>query len=308
MKTVSIYHIQKRMLACFFTAIFLCNISYSQNEQQESSGKKQAMVQLSFNKNADQSRYITAAVTSKNDSGKLVFVPDIKIKFYALGLTGKSFLQEALTNEGGKAKIPFPKNIAPDTSGISIIAAIESDKYYEDAKVQASVKEADLRIDLMEKDSLKLITATVTEVMANGEKRPVPDVEVSFGVKRLFGTMPLAEEAIATTDGEGAASFSFPKEIKGNEKGEVVIVATILDNEIYGNVEAIKNTQWGIPLAVDKNPFPRALWEPRAPIILIVSFSIIFGGIWITYGIVIFHIIKIKRKKYSLNQVEVLET
>ena len=306
MRTVSIYHIQKRMIACFFTAIFLCSVSYSQNEQQESSGKKQAMVQLSFLKNADQTRFITAAVSSKNDSGKLIFVPGIKIKFSALGLTGKSFLQEAITNEGGKAKITFPKNISPDTSGITIIASIENDKMYEDAEVQAAVKEADLHIDLTKKDSSKLITATVTELMVNGEKRPVSGVEVGFGVKRLFGIMPLAEEATATTDDNGMATFSFPKEIKGDEKGDVIIVARIMDNEIYGSVEATTITQWGSPLVVEKNPFPRALWEPKAPIILIVSFSIIFGGIWITYGIVISQIIKIKKKNAQLKKTKSL--
>lgn len=307
MKRILQYHIQIRIIAFLLAINIFWNISYAQNEQQEP-GKKQAMVQLSFYKNAEQSRFIIANVTAKNDSGKLVFVQGIKISFYALGLTGKSFIQEASTNEGGKASIPFPKEIPADTSGVTIIARIENDKVYDNTEVQASVKEASLVLSLSERDSLKLITAFASETMANGEQRPAPGVEVSFGIKRLFGIMPLGEEATATTDDQGLATFSFPKEIKGDEKGDVVIVGKITDHEIYGNVEATTSTQWGAQLVVEKNPFPRALWEPRAPIVLIVSFSIIFGGIWITYGIVFFQIIKIKREKYSLNQAEPLAT
>jgi hypothetical protein len=301
MKRIFKFHIQIRIIAFLLTANFFWNISYAQNDQQQPE-KKQAALQLSFYKDAGQSRFIVANVMAKNDSGKLVFVQGIKISFYASGLAGKSFLQEALTNEGGKARIPFPKVIAADTSGVTIIARLENDKIYDDTEVQASVKEASMVLSLTEKDSVKLITAFATEILANGEQRPLPGIEVSFGIKRLFGIMPLGEEATVTTDDQGLATFSFPKEINGDKNGNVVIVGKITDHDIYGNVEATTATQWGNQLIVEKNPFPRALWEPRAPIVLIVSFSIVFGGIWITYSIVIFQMIKIKRKKYLLNK------
>ncbi|RTL55686.1 MAG: hypothetical protein EKK39_02475 [Sphingobacteriales bacterium] len=276
-------------------AVLIWSTSYTRDQQQLDK-KKTATVELSFYKNADGDRTIVANVSTKNDSGKLVFVRGVKINFYTSALAGKSFLGEALTSEGGKASIHFPKEISTDTSGVTIIARIENDKGYEDAEAQASVKDARLVLSLSEGDSSKLISVLATEILANGKEKPIPNVEVNFGIQRLFGIMPLSDEANVTTDDRGMATFNFPKEIKGDEKGNVVLVARIIDNEVYGNVEATSISKWGEPLVVEKNPFPRALWEPRAPIILIISFSIIFGGIWFTYGFVIYQITKIEKK------------
>ncbi|WP_298391367.1 hypothetical protein [Hydrotalea sp.] len=273
--------------------VLIWNTSYTRGQQVDK--KKTAIVELSFYKNAAGVRTIVANVSAKNDSGKLVFVPGIKISFYTSTIAGKSFLGETLTNEGGKASIHFPKKIPIDTSGITIIAQIENDKVYEDAEAQASVKDARLVLSLSEVDSSRLISALATEILPDGEQKPIPNVEVNFGIQRLFGIMPLSDEAKVTTDDRGVAIFNFPKEIKGDEKGNIVLVASITDNEVYGNVEATSVSKWGEPLVVEKNPFPRALWEPKAPIILMISFSIIFGGIWFTYGFVVYQITKIEK-------------
>ncbi|WP_298298561.1 hypothetical protein [Hydrotalea sp.] len=273
--------------------VLIWSTSYTRGQQVDK--KKTAIVELSFYKNAAGVRTIVANVSAKNDSGKLVFVPGIKISFYTSTIAGKSFLGETLTNEGGKASIHFPKKIPIDTSGITIIAQIENDKVYEDAEAQASVKDARLVLSLSEVDSSRLISALATEILPDGEQKPIPNVEVNFGIQRLFGIMPLSDEAKVTTDDRGVAIFNFPKEIKGDEKGNIVLVASITDNEVYGNVEATSVSKWGEPLVVEKNPFPRALWEPKAPIILMISFSIIFGGIWFTYGFVVYQITKIEK-------------
>lgn len=273
--------------------VLIWNTSYTRGQQVDK--KKTAIVELSFYKNAAGVRTIVANVSAKNDSGKLVFVPGIKINFYTSTIAGKSFLGETLTNEGGKASIHFPKKIPIDTSGVTIIAQIENDKVYEDAEAQASVKDARLVLSLSEVDSSRLISALATEILPDGEQKPIPNVEVNFGIQRLFGIMPLSDEAKVTTDDRGVAIFNFPKEIKGDEKGNIVLVASITDNEVYGNVEATSVSKWGEPLVVEKNPFPRALWEPKAPIILMISFSIIFGGIWFTYGFVVYQITKIEK-------------
>lgn len=280
--------------ALILGAVLIWSTSYTKGQQVDK--KKTAIVELSFYKNAGGDRTIVANVSAKNDSGKLVFVQGVKINFYTSTLAGKSFLGKALTNEGGKATIHFPKEAPRDTSGITIIAGIENDKGYEDTETQASVKDARLVLSLSEGDSSRLISALATEILPDGEEKPIPNVEVNFGIQRLFGVMPLSEEANVTTDDRGMATFNFPKEIKRDEKGNVFLVTRIIDDEVYGNVEATSVSKWGEPLVVEKNPFPRALWEPRAPVILIISFIIIFSGIWFTYGFVIYQITKIEKK------------
>jgi hypothetical protein len=113
--------------------------------------------------------------------------------------------------------------------------------------------------------------------------------------------MPLGEEATATTDDQGMATFNFPDGINGDEIGKIVIVARIIDNDVYGNIETNASTSWGNRLVIEKNPFPRALWEPRAPISLIATFCVIFGGIWFTYGFVFYLLVKIEiNSKYPI--------
>lgn len=275
---------------------FFGGVMYPQNQQQEPE-KKQATIQLSFFKNADQGRFVIANVSTKNDSGKLVFVNSAKVDFYFKQPAGESFVASAFTNEGGKASVSIPDNLPADTSGLTFVVWLRSNQTYADAEAESAIKDARVVLNLSEKDTARLITATVSEVQMNNKEKPAANVEVSFGVKRLFGIMPLSDEAIVTTNDEGVATFYLPKEIKGDEKGNIVLVARINDSEQYGTVEATTSARWGVPLVADKNPFPRALWEPRAPVLLIVVFSIIFGGIWLTYGTVVYQIYRIEKIK-----------
>lgn len=296
-----------RIIALLLTANFFWSISYAQNELNEPE-KKQATVQLSFYKNADLSKIVVANVSAKNDSAKLIFVEGVKINFYFLQPSGESFLASAITNGGGKASVRLPKNLPADTSGITFIARLKDDKVYADTEAEGTVKDVRLVLVLSDGDTSKLITARVMEMQTDGNEKLIENVEVSFGIQRLFGIMPLDEEATVPTDDNGVATFAFPKEIKGDEKGKVVLVARIMDHELYGNVEAIAPSAWGAPLVVEKNPFPRALWEPNAPVLLIISFSIIFGGIWLTYGVVVYQISKIERKAPAPEQNQIITT
>lgn len=288
----------------FFAVTFIWNTSFTRDKQQADE-KKTAAIALSFYKTNDGKRMVVAQVSSKNDSGKLVFVQWVKINFYSLGINGKSLLRNVSTDEGGKAQINLPPGIPTDTSGATIIAAIENDKVYNDAEAQAYVKEANLTLTLSGKDSARLITVLALEVLPNGEQRPILNAEVNFGIQRLFGIAPLGDEATATTDDNGMATFKFPDGIKGDEKGKVVVVARMIDNDVYGNVEAASAATWGERLIPEKNAFPRALWEPRAPVLLITAFSIIFGGIWFTYAFVIFQLVKIKKQQYKPDELNI---
>lgn len=288
-----------KMSALFFLVLnFHWNVAFAENDT-SASEKKQAIIQLSFYKKADQSRTAVAKAFTRNENGRLVFAEGIKMNFYALQASGELFLKEITTDNEGKAEFNFSKSISADSASgsITIIARIENDKIYDDAEAQSSVKEARVVLSFSEKDTSKLITATVTEIQPGGREIPAANVEVNFGVQRLFGMLPLSDEATVTTDENGKAVFVFPKEINGDENGNIILAAQILDNEVFGNVEAASPVSWGKPLVVEKNPFPRALWEPKAPVLLMVCFSIIFGSIWFTYFYIVYKISKIEKLK-----------
>ena len=173
-----------KTVALLLTANLIFMNSYSQATE-----KKVAAIQLSFYKNSDESRTVAAIASTKNDSGKLVFVVDIKMNFYVLKPTGESLLASAFTDEGGKAVVQLPKNIAIDTSGLTITARIENDKEYANAEATGVVKDARLVLSISEADSSKIIKAVVTEIQLSGEEKPLAGVEVNFGIQRAFGTI-----------------------------------------------------------------------------------------------------------------------
>jgi hypothetical protein len=107
--------------------------------------------------------------------------------------------------------------------------------------------------------------------------------------------MPVAEDNAINTDEKGEATFTYPKNMPGDSRGVVTVAARMEDNKRFANVETRVPTYWGTILAVEKDPFPRAMWEPYAPLPLVLTISSIFGGVWFTYVIILLQLRKIKR-------------
>lgn len=134
---------------------------------------------------------------------------------------------------------------------------------------------------------------------AGGERRltarvitsgPLEGVTVRFAAERLFGLLPLGE---ADTDEHGLASIPFPHDIPGDEHGNVRIVATVEATGELAQAEARAVIGWGVPVPVEVEPFPPALWSPRAPQGLVAVIGVLFGGIWLTYGFVLVQLARI---------------
>ncbi len=167
------------------------------------------------------------------------------------------------------------------------------------------MKKANLILSLAEMDTARTVKARLTQVEPDRKEVPVPKATVSFYVQRLFGLMPAGEENTAETDENGEAILLFPKGIPGDERGNLTIVARVEEHELLGSMEAQADARWGTPVLAEKDPFPRALWEPRAPIQMIMTFSILFGGVWMTYCFVFYQLFKIRKepseqKKYEI--------
>jgi hypothetical protein len=156
--------------------------------------------------------------------------------------------------------------------------------------------DVNFNITLDPKDTGRTITAKVSALNKDGKEIPTKDVEVNFYVQRLFGTMPAGEDHKVTTDKKGEAEFNLPKEIPGDTAGNLIIVAKIEDNALFGNAETKGTAPWGTALILEKDPFPRALWEPKAPPVLVITISTLFGGIWCTYFFMFWQLTRIKKE------------
>jgi hypothetical protein len=152
-----------------------------------------------------------------------------------------------------------------------------------------------------------MIVATVTV-----DGKPVENASVSFYVERSFGSLRIGEDK---TLEDGSAAVAFPEGLPGGAGGELRIIAQATfpsgpGSEAKAGMEAVSPTPpgeaivargqlgiEGVARKTERDPFPRALWAPRAPIPLLVTVGGILVAVWGTYAFVILQLIKIKREK-----------
>ncbi|TAL68380.1 MAG: hypothetical protein EPN88_07160 [Bacteroidetes bacterium] len=288
--------IKRTFLAIAITGLF-CGFALAQ-EQSPSQDKSEATIELSYYKKADMSKTVVAVIKAKNTDGKFVPAQNARVNFYVMHEKEQQLLKRVNTDSKGQAIIALLKDLPLDENRFfTIVAKIENDSLYEDTEEQVHYKDANLTLNLNPHDTTRLATAKVTEIGKDGKEIPVKGAEVKFYVQRLFGIMPAAEDNAIETDEKGDASFAFPGNIPGDTAGVLTVAVRMLDNEKFGNVENKAVTSWGTVLASERDPFPRALWEPYAPLPLVITISSLFGGVWFTYFFIFFHLRKIKKEE-----------
>jgi hypothetical protein len=259
--------------------------------------KAESSIQLSFIKKNDNSKLVSALVMGKNKNNK--FLPAVKahISFYISKEKELVLLSRTTTDGSGKTSVTLPKNLPLDADRFfDITVKLENDEAYEDADEQLHLKEVDLTTTLNQLDTARIVTATVTELTADGSVKAIKDVPVNFYVQRLFGNMPAAEDHTVNTDEKGSAVFIFPKNVPGDTVGNITIVSMIEGNDTYGTVESKKACMWGKAIPLEKDPFPRAMWAPRAPWALIITLTTLYGGVWSAFFFMFLQLRKIKKE------------
>ena len=136
-------------------------------------------------------------------------------------------------------------------------------------------------------DRQATIVGTVT---ADG--KPVEGATVAFSVQRTFGELPLGQDR--TLD-DGTAAVPFPSGLPGGAAGKLLVTARITAPSSYtsGVSQAVFDTPAVVPLSAE--PFPRALWSPRAPLLLVMAIFTLVGGAWCTFLYVAWQLVRIRR-------------
>lgn len=163
--------------------------------------------------------------------------------------------------------------------------------------MDSSASTTKLTLAVRDGDTVWNVRATLVGLDSAGKNGPLPNVTVSFYIQRLFGLLPMrSDDNTATTDDSGHADIQMRKNIPGGTTGQLTLVARLEDDTppIVGRASGM----WGKIVPLEADPFPRTLWEPNAPISMIIVFSILFGGVWATYGFVIKQLVSIKKEKH----------
>ena len=156
-----------------------------------------------------------------------------------------------------------------------------------EAAQQENAPRPEISITKTIEDDEELVLATVT---LHGE--PLEGVQVAFFVKRTFGLLSLGSEV--TLD-DGTSAVVFPARLPGGPEGELHVVAEIKDPPEYESVRAEATLGGGVPAVTESEPFPRALWAPKAPLALVLTIALLIGGVWCTYGYVFGQLLKIRK-------------
>lgn len=144
-----------------------------------------------------------------------------------------------------------------------------------------------ISVEGVERDGSRSLRAQVSG------SSPLDGMTVRFFAQRLFGLLPLGE---AEADEQGIASIPFPKDLPGDAEGNVEVVAKAEDEDGIESIGRVVIVSWGLPVSAHQDPFPRALWAPRAPRGLIAVTCVLFGGVWLTYGYVLSQLVRIRRR------------
>ncbi len=246
-------------------------------------------------------------VTTKKKAGrKFEPVQNILVNIYFNEAAQKNFLGKVITDATGEGRIGLPpsfKNTWDSLDEFKFLAQSDSSAGREPLMAEVTIKKARLTIDATLVDSARTVIGELKEKNGN-EWVAVKGVDMNLTIKRMLGNLSVGDEPVYTSDSTGISSAEFKRDsIPGDEKGNIILVARVDDNDTYGTLVTEKTVNWGKAINPPKDFFAqRTLWSTsqETPMWLLLTVWSIVIGIWGTMIYLIFQILKIKKMGRAL--------
>ncbi len=150
-----------------------------------------------------------------------------------------------------------------------------------------------IQLSFSVEDSVKYITAQVKEYINDTIGAPIPDLDLYLYVQRTFSRLPIGDY-FNTTDEHGEVKIEFPFDLPGDSAGNVVIIASVEEDDRFEGVEVSETVSLGIPAAVHLHESKRSLAAAgaNAPISLLI---LVNATILVVWGIIIYIFTQIYR-------------
>ena len=280
-----------------FCALILCLFSVAAIAQEDSVVATE-LVSLKYFSENNSLQYLL--LENKLKTGKKI--EPLKNKTFHLYLDSigaANKIANVTTDANGVAKSFLPVGLKENwntSSGHKFLAAVAGKE--DEVAAELEIIKAKISIDTAVDGETKNIIVQVSK-FENNEWIGAADAEMKVGIQRLGGILPAGDEETYTTDSSGTITIQLVKDsLPGDDNGNIVLVAKVEDNDLYGNLLIAKMVPWGVATTPDKNFFDqRKLWATnfKTPLwLLFMAYSIVIG-VW---GIIIYlvlQIIKIKR-------------
>ena len=297
LKTIKNKQMKTNIISVFITGLKLTllslifiSINHSLNAQ---SDLKMTYLKLSYTKNSDGSKTLTANISYKENK-KFVAVQNETISFYS-GLELDKLIEKVETNANGEALVPIPEGLETDSLGVLNFAAkFKGTETFKRSKKKLSVKDSRLELMFSQKSEGRTITVKAFEIRNEEEEFPLNGEDVFILVPTLFGDMQVGKSSLE----DGVCQMEFPSDIPGDSLGNLQIIAKIKDSEDYGNVLKTENIPWGIPKVlhqISETKREGELWTYNAPMWMVVTLVILLLGVWFHFGFVIYKMYKINK-------------
>lgn len=260
--------------------------------QEKELKKKRTRHRIGYFNIADSVKYIQSYLYV-SEKGVKTEIAGATVGFFAVSDTGEVFVGESVSDVNGKANLIISDvmQIPVDTSGLlTIIAKFEGNKNFKSKEVDIEVKELNLDVKYLEKDSVRKIIVKAANA-TTGEK--IKGLDIKFLVKSLFNPLLIDE---ISTDKRGKAVLEFPDDLPGDENGMLNLIVKIEDDDVFGNYENHKSASWGVPIEKRPTKIERALWSPYAPLWMVFVFIILMVTVWGHYLYIIVGLSKVKRE------------
>jgi hypothetical protein len=275
---------------------FLCLMMSGKVAAQEDSVIAKELVRLKYFNDNNSVQYLLLENLLKTGK-KIEPLKDKVFQIYLDSNKAENLIAEVKTDKNGKAKTFLPVSLKTiwEETPLHKFIAVPAGK--EDI-TELEIAKAKMLIDTASEEEGRSIIVQVQKY-ENGEWLPANEVEMRVGVHRLGGILSANEDATFTTDSSGIIKVDFKRDsLPGDQKGNIVLIAKVEDNDQYGNLMIEKTVPWGIALKQGSNFFShRSLWSTRfkTPVWLLFMANSIIIGVWGTIFYLVLQLIKIKK-------------
>lgn len=246
--------------------------------------------------NADKSVRLEAAIQAKV-KGSFYKLPQIKLSFLQVTDAAETPLGNVITDRAGKAVFTVkPELLAGNAAGeLHFKVSYAGNKQMEAGEEELTVKRALLTVEPVKEDSLLSVHIKLLN-LSGAEAAPIPETTVGIYVKRLFSALKIGE---ITTDETGEASLEVPKNLPGDAKGNIILIARVEENETYGNMEAEVSQNWGTIVSDQITNQPRALWSSHPPLWMLITFILLMSIVWGHYIVIVVQLFRLRKEEPS---------
>ena len=258
--------------------------------------KPELILGLSYYNDNNHIQYLKANTKAKID-GKFKQISGIPVSFYISSESPANLLGRGTTNENGMVALSIPataKNEWNKSPKQNFLAVADSSRLYSTVTTTLDLTKARIKLDTA--GDKKIIAVLVEQ---NGaEWVPVKGVDMKIAVKRLGGDLNVTETPTITTDSLGEASADFKLlNLPGDASGNLVLIARVEDNDLFGNLSTERTVPWGTPSNYVSDYNNRSLFARagRSPLWLLWMASAITLSVWIVIFYLFFQIRKLKK-------------